>query len=95
MKTLADVKRAISGKRKFEILEHYVHPELAGEIRTPNIIQTNGFYSITEEDPSSYLLNYGKGRYCEYGKASDWKFLDNDVCILSYLGKPIFKIRFI
>lgn len=81
IKNLSQLKRAIKEGRKFIIRKHYIRPEYKGQIRKPNVIQTNGFYSIEDEKPESTvtLANNGKGSWIEYGKASDWRF-ENGLC---------------
>ena len=81
IKNLAQLKRVIKDGRKFIIRKHYISSEYEGQIRKPNVVQTNGFYSIEDEKPDSKitLANNGKGSWIEYGKASDWKFEDG-VC---------------
>lgn len=81
IKNLSQLKRAIKEGRNFIIRKHYIRPEYDGQIRKPNVVQTNGFYSIEDGKPDSKitLANNGKGSWVEYGKASDWKFEDG-VC---------------
>lgn len=91
---LSQLKKAISNGNIFEVVKHYVRPEFEGQIRKPNIIQTNGFYSIEKDKPDSVvtLANNCKGSWSEYGKAGDWKFEDG-LCKQFYMGKPIWEIR--
>jgi hypothetical protein len=79
----AQFKRAIKEKKCFIIRQHYIKPEFTGQLRKPNIVQTNGFYSITPDDLNSKVstANYGKGYWLEFGKASDWVF-ENGLCRL-------------
>lgn len=81
IKNLTQLKRAIKEGRKFIIRKHDIRPDYVGQIRKPNVIQTNGFYSIEDEKPDSMvtLANNGKGSWIEYGKASDWRF-ENGLC---------------
>lgn len=81
IKNLSQLKKAINNGASFKIIEHYIHPEYTGQIRKPNIIQTNGFYSIVPNDPKNEVTeaNNGKGSWFEYGKVSDWKF-ENGIC---------------
>ena len=93
---LSQLKKAINNGQSFKILKHYIHPEYTGQVRKPNKIQTNGFYSIVENEPNNPLntVNYGKGSWVEYGKASEWTF-DNGVCKFAYRGKPVWEIQFV
>lgn len=90
IKNLSQFKRAMKVGTVFEIVEHYVRPEYAGQKRIVQVCQTNGFYSGIYGDPNHRLskANYGKGVWMEYGKAKDWEF-HNDMCIC----KDCFAIR--
>lgn len=92
IKNLAQLKRAINDKKEFVILEHFIHKGLTGQRRKPNKIQTNGFYSIVPDNPEckESTCNSGLGMWFEYGKASDWEFI-NGTCI----RKDIWKIKFV
>ena len=67
----------IQENREFVIKEHRIERFL-GQKRTPNIIQSNGFYSIVTGQPEHEvsLANDGKGSWIEYGRASQWEFQD-------------------
>ncbi|MBC5688170.1 peptidylprolyl isomerase [Mediterraneibacter sp. NSJ-55] len=96
IKNLSQLKKAINNKNEFIIVEHGIRPEYVGQIRKPNLIQTNGFYSIVDNEPNHpvTLANSGKGSWIEYGKASDWKF-ENELCI-QYIGdRKIWTIEFL
>lgn len=77
IKNLAQLKRVVQEKKEFVIKEHRIK-EWIGQKRTPNIIQSNGFYSIVTGQPAHEvsLANAGKGSWIEYGKASQWEFQD-------------------
>lgn len=96
IKNLAQFKRAIKEGKNFIVRKHYIRPEYEGQIRKPNVIQTNGFYSIEDgrTDSKITLANNGKGSWIEYGKASDWKF-ENGICKQSYCGREVWEIEFI
>lgn len=96
IKNLSQLKKAIKSGNKFIIRKHCVRPEYEGQIRKPNVIQTNGFYSIEDGKPDSKvtLANKGKGSWTEYGRASDWKF-ENGVCKMSCYGRDTWEIEFI
>lgn len=96
IKNLAQLKRAIKEGHNFIIRKHYIHSEYEGQVRKPNIVQTNGFYSIEDGKPDSKvtLSNGGKGSWIDYGKASDWKF-ENGICKQSFCGRDIWEIEFI
>ena len=83
IKNLSQLRKTISAKTPFTIVKHYIHPEFDGQIRVPNVVQTNGFYSVIKGDPEHFISksNCGKGYWLGYGKASDWTF-DNEVCTL-------------
>lgn len=72
---LSQLKRAISEKQEFIIVSHRIN-RFEGKKRRPSIVQTNGFYSIVPDIPEDETnkANGGKGSWCEFGKASQWKF---------------------
>lgn len=95
IKNLSQLKKAINEGKRFVVRKHYIKPEYIGQRRKPNVIQTNGFYSIIPEEPDSTVTtaNRGKGSWIEYGKASDWKFEDG-LCKQSFRGNAIWEIEF-
>ena len=101
IKNLSQLKKAIEGRRSFVIVRHYVRPEFEGQIRQPSTIQTNGFYSVIEGDPSHPVsrFNDGKGSWFAYGKAADWIF-ENGLCkAFDHRAggelRPVWEIRFV
>ena len=99
IKNLAQLKRVINEKKCFVIEKHYIKPEFTGQRRQPNIVQTNGFFSIVPGEPENYVstANYGKGYWVDYGKASNWVFEDG-LCKLKdtrhELTEFVWEIRF-
>lgn len=95
IKNLSQLKKAINNGHCFTIVNHYVKPEYNGQKRKPNVVQTNGFYSIVADNPehSLNLANRGKGSWIEYGKASDWNF-ENGLCSLISHGVKVWEIKF-
>ena len=93
---LSQLKKAINNGAMFTIIKHYIKPEYTGQIRKPNKIQTNGFYSIVTEEPENPVskANDGKGSWIEYGKASDWTF-ENGICTQHYHGRGVWEIQVI
>jgi len=91
---LSQLKKAIDSGAHFEIVEHYIKPELTGQKRKPNVIQTNGFYSVVPDEPENIAntWNGGRGSWFAYGKASDWTF-DKTGYIAAPHGHPCWKIR--
>lgn len=83
IKNLSQLKRVIEAGNCFTILNHKVHPEYTGQIRKPNIIQTNGVYTVIPGDRwhKISMMNERKGCWLAYGKAKDWEF-NNGVCTL-------------
>lgn len=81
IKCLAELKRAFAAKNKFVMVEHFVKPEMAGQVRVPNIIQGNAIYSVVDGEPDHAVskANGGMGYRLEYGKAKDWTF-ENGLC---------------
>lgn len=80
IKNLTQLKRAIGARTPFLIVEHYVHPESKGQIRVPNVVQTNGFYSVVKDDDENKInyYNMGKGSWMPYGKARENWMFDGD-----------------
>ena len=95
---LSKLKKAIAARQPFVIIRHYIHEEYTGQVREPNVIQTNGFYSVILGDPSHEVSNYnqGRGSWLAYGKAADWTF-ENGVCKLfdSKFNRPVWEIKFL
>lgn len=80
IKNLSQLKKALVGGAKFYIQNHWKEDNI-GQTRTVNIVQTNGIYTIIEDNCKHPIsnANQGKGSWLEWGKASDWEFLD-DAC---------------
>ena len=97
IKNLSQLKKAIANKQKFLIVKHYFHEECVGQIRTPNVVQTNGFYSIIENEPNSKvsMANNGKGYWYGYEKASCYDFNENNIVFKLENGEPCMEIKFI
>lgn len=96
IKNLSQFKKAIASGKAFEVVKHYVHPEYAGQVRVPNVIQTNGFYSavLMPDGTKNSDWNYGKGIWYPFEKASDYDFSGDIISCMSH-GRKIFDIRFI
>ena len=70
IKNLAQLKRVIQEKKEFIIRAHR-HEKFLGQKRVPNIVQSNGFYSVISGQPDVYkrqLLHlfrfwYDRNRY--------------------------------
>ena len=62
--TFAELKRTLIVGKQFKVIKHYVRPELDGEIRTVNKVQTNAIYSTNGENDR---LNGGLGRRTDWG----------------------------
>ena len=101
VKTRAEVIRAYNNKTPFEIVYHFRKPEFTGQIRVPNVVQTNAMYSVIQGDPNAAvsLYNNGKGSLIGYGKASDYEFLPDGSFIQSSTRgnerHPIWRVRFV
>lgn len=96
IKNLEQLKREIKKCHGFIIRKHYIHPEYEGQLRKPNVVQINGFYSVKGDNPDSKVTldNNGKGCWIDYGTVSDWKF-ENGICKQSLCGRDICEIEFI
>lgn len=78
IENLSQFKKAIAAKTPFVFVEHYIHPECIGQIRVPNIIQTNAFYSVVKDEPNHPIsvANRGMGYRMDFDTAKDWTFKD-------------------
>ena len=96
IKNLSQLKKAINDGNCFIIHKHYLKPEYSGQIRKPNKIQTNGFYSIVLGEPDNEVTkaNAGKGSWFKYGSAKDWTF-DNGLCKCIHNGRKIWDISLV
>lgn len=95
IKNHAQLKRAITEGHEFTIVNHHIRPEYNGQRRKPNVIQTNGCYSVVPGDPEHKVskANGGKGFWLDFGKAKDWKFEGNH-CSYAPDGKDVWEIEF-
>lgn len=95
IKNLSQLKKAVNNGCCFTIVQHYRKPECSGQKRKPNVIQTNGFYSIVLDNPNHplNLNNRGRGTWFAYGKASDWTF-ENGLCKYAHRGVVLWDIKF-
>lgn len=93
IKNLSQLKRAIDNGCCFIIQTHYLKPQYTGQIRKPNKIQTNGFYSIVPGEPDNEVTtaNAGKGSWFAYGSAREWTFEDG-LCKCTHDGRRIWDI---
>ena len=75
IKNLAQLKRVIQEKREFIIRVHR-QEKFLGQKRIPNVVQSNGFYSVISGQPEheGSFANYGKGSWIDFGKATQWEF---------------------
>ena len=87
IRNLSQLKKQINEGTSFEIIDH-CRKECVGQIRKPNVIQSNGFYSIIPNEPDSRESkgSNGNGSWLEYGKASYWTF-DNGICSVYLSGE--------
>lgn len=94
IQNLSQFKKAMKEGKEFQIIEHFNFPERNGEIRKPNIVQTNGMYTVIPNEPESSIskANNGKGAWIDFGKASDYTFC-NGVIQQSLHGVPIWTVR--
>lgn len=95
VKNLSQLKKALSAGYAFKIVNHYIKPELTGQIRKPNKVQTNAVYTIVPGEPNNpvSLANDGKGYYLNFGKASDWDFTGETIKMVCK-GNPVWEITF-
>lgn len=79
---LSQLKKAMQNKREFRIVKHS-REGMEGQIRKPNVVQTNGVYTIIPTEPEHIitLANGKRGSWLEYGKAANWNF-ENGLCSL-------------
>lgn len=95
IKSLAHFKREMKAGKKFKILRHFVKPGYTGQVRVPQVVQTNGMFSgiAGERTAQVSLQNGGRGSWIDFGKASDWEFREDGVCFQSYKGNPVWEIQ--
>ena len=96
IKNLSQLKKAINSGSCFIIQTHHLKPEFTGQIRKPNKIQTNGFFSIVLGEPNNEVTKAkaGKGSWFGNGSAKDWTFEDG-LCKCSHSGRKIWDIAFL
>ena len=94
IKNLSQFKKAMNEGYIFEIVEHFVHPEMAGQKRYVSKMQTNSMYTKVYGDPDNKLnsCNNGLGSFIQFGKASDWVFV-NGLCQQKSNGNPVWTLR--
>ena len=75
IKNLAQLKRGIQEKREFIIRAHR-QEKFLGQKRIPNVLKSNGFYSVISGQPEHEVsrVNHGKGSWIDFGKAAQWEF---------------------
>jgi hypothetical protein len=96
IKNLTQFKQLCSEEMvTFVIEKHYVKPEYTGQIRIIQEVETNGFYTGIAEEPEHKLskCNEGKGIWCRFGQAKDWKFCDDGLICISTYGNRVMDIR--
>ena len=96
IKNLSQLKKAINNGSCFIIQTHYIKPEYTGQLRKPNKIQTNGFFSIVFGEPNHTVTtaNGGRGYWFAYGHAKDWTFEDG-LCKYAPNGRKIWDISLV
>ena len=94
IQNLSQFKKAMKEGKRFQIIEHFNFPERNGEIRKPNVVQTNGMYTILPENPDNELnkANKGRGSWIAFGKASDYTFC-NGLIQQNFRSQPIWTLR--
>lgn len=81
-KNLSQLKGALKEGARFVVVFNRSKPEISGQRRVVNIVQTNGIYSGIFGDPNnaSSKVNGGRGFWLNFGKASNWSFDEDGVC---------------
>ena len=51
IKNLAQLKRVIQEKKELSSIREHRHEKFLGQKRVPNIVQSNGFYSVISGQP--------------------------------------------
>ena len=71
IKNLAQLKRVIQEKKEFIIRAHR-HEKFLGQKRVPNIVQSNGFYSVISGQPEHEVscANHGKGSWIDFWESN-------------------------
>ena len=94
----SQLKKRLSKGAKFEIVEHFLKPDWTGQKRVVKNTQTNGIYSAIDGDPDGELsnLNYGKGIWMPFNKASNWIFnSDGTITNINIRGAKAFTIKLV
>lgn len=95
---LAQLKRALAVGTRFRIVKHYLKPEWTGQERVVQIVQTNGIYSGIAGEPDHKLsnLNYGKGIWLPFEKASNWVFENGQATAINKQdGQKVFTLEMV
>lgn len=96
IENLVQFKRLCFEKNiSYEVVKHSFHPEYAGQKRIVTYADSDCFYSGTLGEPEHFVskCNGGKGILMRFGKSKDWKFYDNGIISISYLGNHVMDIR--
>lgn len=82
IKNLSQLKKLLTAGAEFEITGH-ARPECIGQRRRVNLANTQGFYSIIPDEPTSRVstANCGKGSWLGWSKAPFWNF-DGNTAVL-------------
>lgn len=95
VKNLSQLKKALTMGTKFVMVEHFIRPEFKGQKRIVKVVQTNGIYSAIDGEPDNPLsnVNYGKGLWLSFGKASDWTFDNGIATCINQRGVKCFSLK--
>lgn len=99
---LSQFKKAMMKGVNFKVINHFTFPERIGDIRKPNVVQSNGMYTIITNDINQpeakekfNTANGGKGSWIEFGAARCYDFKDGVITQYSDDSKrwPIWSIK--
>lgn len=97
VKNFSQLKKYLSREgAKFTIEEHYLKPQWMEQKRVVKTVQTNGIYSAIDGEPDNELsnLNYGKGIWMPFDKATNWIFNpDGTITNVNIRGVKAFTIK--
>lgn len=92
---LSQLKKAMQDGHDFVVVKHYCHPDYTGQVRCVKECGKTYMYTGIKDDPAHKVsrLNYGKGCYLNFGKASDWEFSDGLCTMMNRKNDPIWTIK--
>ena len=75
--SMSQLKKELQKGTRFLVIDHW-KPELIGQQREVNVVQTNCVYTVIVDNPNheGSTCNGGRGSRMEYNKANHYEFSD-------------------